>query len=46
VDRAGAAGAAAAGAVQGGEDVDIDIVFRDGRTWRGPFALAPTPKLF
>jgi len=46
VDRAGAAGAAAAGAVQGGEDVDIDIVFRDGRTWLGPFALAPTPKLF
>jgi len=40
------AGAAAAGAVQGGEDVDIAIVFRDGRTWLGPFPLAPAPKLF
>lgn len=46
VDRAGAAGAAAASAVEGGEDVDIAIVFRDGRTFLGPFALAPAPKLF
>ena len=52
VDRAGAAGAAAAagamegGAAEGGEDVDIAIVFRDGRTFLGPFALAPAPRLF
>ncbi|KPF77805.1 hypothetical protein IP78_11995 [Brevundimonas sp. AAP58] len=46
VDRAGAAGAAAASTVEGGEDVDIAIVFRDGRTFLGPFALAPAPKLF
>lgn len=46
VDRAGAAGAAAASAVEGGEDVDIAVVFRDGRTFLGPFALAPAPKLF
>jgi len=46
VDRAGAAGAAAASTVEGSEDVDIDIVFRDGRTWLGPFPLAPAPKLF
>jgi hypothetical protein len=46
VDRAGAAGAAAASTVEGTEDVDIAIVFRDGRTFLGPFALAPAPKLF
>ncbi len=45
VDRAGAAGAAAS-TVEGGEDVAIAIVFRDGRTFLGPFALAPAPKLF
>ena len=44
VDRLGAAGAAAATAVTG--DVDLTIVFRDGRTWLGPFPLAPAPKLF
>ena len=47
VDRAGATGAAAASAVSGGQgDVDLTVVFRDGRTWLGPFALAPAPKLF
>ncbi|QQQ17522.1 DUF2125 domain-containing protein [Brevundimonas vitis] len=46
VDRAGAAGAAAVSAASGDQDVDLTIVFRDGRTWLGPFALAPAPKLF
>lgn len=47
VSRAGVAGAAAATAVTGGQDsVDLTLVFRDGRTFLGPFALAPAPKLF
>ena len=47
VNRAGAAGAAAASAATGGRgDVRLTVVFRDGRTWLGPFALAPAPKLF
>jgi hypothetical protein len=47
VNRAGAAGAAAASAAAGGQgDVDLTVVFRDGRTYLGPFALAPAPKLF
>jgi len=48
VNQAGAAGAAAASAVTGGggDDVDLVLVFRDGRTFLGPFALAPAPKLF
>ncbi|OYW92511.1 MAG: hypothetical protein B7Z13_09695, partial [Caulobacterales bacterium 32-67-6] len=49
VNRAGAAGAAAAaGAAEaaGREDVALTLVFRDGRTWLGPFPLAPAPKLF
>lgn len=46
VNRVGAAGAAAATAVQGDRDVDLVVRFRDGRTWLGPFALAPAPKLF
>ena len=47
VNRVGAAGAAAATAATGGsEDVKLTVVFRDGRTWLGPFALAPAPKLF
>lgn len=48
-ERLGAVGAAAAaGAAQaaGGEEVPLTLVFRDGRTWLGPFALAPAPKLF
>lgn len=44
VNRAGAAGAAAATAAAG--DVDLTVVFRDGRTYLGAFALAPAPKLF
>lgn len=45
VNRAGAAGAAV---VTAGEnrDLDLTVQFRDGRTWLGPFALAPAPKLF
>ncbi|RZJ87825.1 MAG: DUF2125 domain-containing protein [Brevundimonas sp.] len=47
VNRVGAAGAAAATAVTGGQgDVDLELVFRNGRTYLGPFALAPAPKLF
>ncbi|WP_154726830.1 DUF2125 domain-containing protein, partial [Brevundimonas mediterranea] len=39
---------AAAGAADaaGREDVALTLVFRDGRTWLGPFPLAPAPKLF
>ena len=46
VNRVGAAGAAAAASVQGDRPVDLVLLFRDGRTWLGPFALAPAPKLF
>ncbi|MGV8929834.1 MAG: DUF2125 domain-containing protein [Brevundimonas sp.] len=46
VNRMGAAGAAAAAAAAGGRGVDLVIQFRDGRTWLGPFALAPAPRLF
>lgn len=48
VNRTGAAGAAAASAIAGGagDEVDLTLVFRDGRTFLGPFALAPAPKLF
>jgi len=50
VNPVGAAGAAAASAAQGAaggrDDVDLTLVFRDGRTFLGPFALAPAPKLF
>ena len=46
VDRAGAAGAAAATRVQGDRPIDLVLLFRNGRTWLGPFALAPAPKLF
>ena len=46
VNRMGAAGAAAATAATGERPVDLVVQFRDGRTWLGPFALAPAPKLF
>ncbi|HYC75136.1 DUF2125 domain-containing protein [Brevundimonas sp.] len=46
VNRVGAAGAAAAAGVQGDRPVDLVLLFRDGRTWLGPFALAPAPRLF
>ena len=46
VNRMGAAGAAAATAATGERPVDLVIQFRDGRTWLGPFALAPAPRLF
>lgn len=50
VNPVGAAGAAAASAAQGvaggGDAVDLTLVFRDGRTFLGPFTLAPAPRLF
>ncbi|CAN5302694.1 hypothetical protein BH09PSE1_BH09PSE1_04030 [soil metagenome] len=47
VNQVGAAGAAAASAVTGGQgNVDLTLLFRDGRTFLGPFALAPAPRLF
>jgi hypothetical protein len=47
VNQIGAAGAAAATAVSGGQgNVDLILVFKDGRTYLGPFALTPAPKLF
>ncbi|MDO9078422.1 MAG: DUF2125 domain-containing protein [Brevundimonas sp.] len=46
VNRMSAAGAAAATAGSGGRPVDLVVQFRDGRTWLGPFALAPAPRLF
>jgi hypothetical protein len=46
VNRMGAAGAAAATAASGARPVDLVVQFRDGRTWLGPFALAPAPRLF
>lgn len=47
VGVAGAAAASAAqGVAQGRDDIELTLVFRDGRTFLGPFALAPAPKLF
>lgn len=47
VDRAAATGAATATALTGDTSaVSLPLVFRDGRTWLGPFAIAPAPKLF
>ena len=50
VNPIGAAGAAAASAAQGvaggGDAIDLTLVFRDGRTYLGPFTLAPAPRLF
>ncbi|MBX9460798.1 MAG: DUF2125 domain-containing protein [Brevundimonas sp.] len=46
VNRVGAAGAAAAAGAQGDRPMDLVLLFSDGRTWLGPFALAPAPKLF
>jgi hypothetical protein len=37
---------AAATAASGERPVDLVVQLRDGRTWLGPFALAPAPKLF
>ena len=36
----------ATGAPPASEDVRLSLSFRDGRSWLGPFALAPAPKLF
>jgi len=46
VNTMGATGAAAATAVRGDQPLDLVIRFERGRTWLGPFALAPAPKLF
>lgn len=50
VDRAAAARAAAAtpqgGTGDQGQGVDLVLNFRGGRTYLGPFALAPAPQLF
>ncbi|WP_313102086.1 DUF2125 domain-containing protein [Brevundimonas sp.] len=50
VDRAAAARAAAAtpqgGAGDQGQAVDLVLNFKGGRTYLGPFALAPAPQLF
>lgn len=47
VDRTAAAGAATATALTGETSaINLPLVFRDGRTWVGPFALSPAPKLF
>jgi hypothetical protein len=46
VNRMGAAGATAAAAVRGDEDMALELTFRDGRTFLGPFAIVPAPKLF
>ena len=41
----GAAAAAGATEVLTG-DVELEVEFRDGRAWMGPFNLAPAPELF
>ncbi|MEH6664925.1 MAG: DUF2125 domain-containing protein [Brevundimonas sp.] len=41
----GAAAAAGADEVLTG-DVELEVAFRDGRAWMGPFNLAPAPELF
>lgn len=46
VNRAGAVSAAAAAGASGDRGTDLVVEFRAGRTWLGPFALAPAPKLF
>lgn len=46
INRMGAAGATVANAATGGGNADIVLEFRDGRTWLGPFALTPAPRLF
>ncbi|WP_297804433.1 DUF2125 domain-containing protein, partial [uncultured Brevundimonas sp.] len=49
-DRAAAARAATAspqgGEGEAGQDIELSVLFRKGRTYLGPFALAPAPKLF
>lgn len=46
VDRAQAAAAAGAAAVAERAPVSLTLEFREGRTWLGPFTLAPAPRLF
>ena len=46
-NRRGLGGAAAgAAAVAERAPVSLTLEFRDGRTWLGPFTLAPAPRLF
>ena len=49
-ERAAAARAAAStpqgGQGEAGQDVELSVLFRKGRTYLGPFALAPAPRLF
>ncbi|HAJ02274.1 MAG TPA: DUF2125 domain-containing protein, partial [Brevundimonas sp.] len=40
------AAAAGAAAVAERAPVSLTLEFRDGRTWLGPFTLAPAPRLF
>lgn len=50
LDRAAAAKAAAAtpqgGTGEEGQGVELVVAFRNGRSYLGPFAMAPAPKLF
>ena len=46
VDRAQAAAAAGAAAIAERAPVSLRLEFREGRTWLGPFTLAPAPRLF
>lgn len=46
VDRAQTAAAAGAAAVAERTPLSLTLEFRDGRTWLGPFTLAPAPRLF
>jgi hypothetical protein len=46
VDRAQAAAAAGAAAIAERAPVSLKLEFREGRTWLGPFTLAPAPRLF
>jgi hypothetical protein len=46
LDGLAGSGPSPAGAPEPTEDVNLSLAFREGRTWLGPFALAPAPKLF
>lgn len=49
-ERAAAARAASetpqGGHDEAGQDIELSVLFRSGRTYLGPFALAPAPQLF
>ena len=46
IDGLSGSGPTPAGAPAPTEDVKLSVAFREGRTWLGPFPLAPAPKLF